>query len=121
MIEAFNGALALLVLVLAIWTVVARDTFAAAVGFVAYGMLLTLVWVQLQGVDVALIEGAIGGGLTGAMLIAAASRLRPTEAAARAERPGLPTRLAAALVAVCVTAALAVAVLALPDPARNRR
>jgi multisubunit Na+/H+ antiporter MnhB subunit len=117
MIEAFNGALALLLLVLAIWTVVARDTFAAAVGFVAYGMLLTLVWVQLQGVDVALIEGAIGGGLTGAMLIAAASRLRPTEAAARAERPGLPTRIAAALVAACVTAALAVAVLALPDPA----
>jgi multisubunit Na+/H+ antiporter MnhB subunit len=117
MIEALNGALALLVLVLAIWTVAARDTFAAAVGFVAYGMLLTVVWVQLQGVDVALIEGAIGGGLTGAMLIAAASRLRPTEAAARAERPGVPTRLAAALVAACITAALAVAVLALPDPA----
>jgi multisubunit Na+/H+ antiporter MnhB subunit len=117
MIEAFNGALALLILVLAIWTVAARDSFAAAVGFVAYGMLLTLVWVQLQGLDVALIEGAIGGGLTGAMLIAAASRLRRTEAAARAERPGLPTRLAAALVAACVTAALAVAVLAFPDPA----
>jgi multisubunit Na+/H+ antiporter MnhB subunit len=117
MIEVFNVGLALLVLALAVWTVVARDTFAAAVGFVAYGMLLTLVWVQLQGVDVALIEGAIGGGLTGAMLIAAASRLRPTEAAARAERPGLPMRLAAALVAICVTAALAVAVLALPDPA----
>lgn len=117
MIDAFNIALALLVLVLAIWTVVARDTFAAAVGFVAYGMLLTLVWVQLGGVDVALIEGAIGGGLTGAMLIAAASRLRRTEAAARAERPGSAMRLAAALVAACVTAALAVAVLALPDPA----
>jgi multisubunit Na+/H+ antiporter MnhB subunit len=117
MIEAFNVGLALLVVALAVWTVVARDTFAAAVGFVAYGMLLTLVWIQLQGVDVALIEGAIGGGLTGAMLIAAASRLRPTEAAARAERPGAATRLAAALVAVCVTAALAVAVLALPDPA----
>jgi multisubunit Na+/H+ antiporter MnhB subunit len=117
MIEVFNVGLALLVLALAVWTVVARDTFAAAVGFVAYGMLLTLVWVQLQGVDVALIEGAIGGGLTGAMLIAAASRLRPTEAAARAERPGPAMRLAAALVAICVTAALAVAVLALPDPA----
>jgi len=117
MIEAFNVGLALLVLALAVWTVVARDTFAAAVGFVAYGMLLTLVWVQLQGVDVALIEGAIGGGLTGAMLIAAASRLRPTEAAARTERPGRAMRLAAALVAICVTAALAAAVLALPDPA----
>jgi multisubunit Na+/H+ antiporter MnhB subunit len=117
MIDALNAVLALLVLGLAVWTVVARSTFAAAVGFVAYGMLLTLVWVQLQGVDVALTEGAIGGGLTGAMLIAAASRLRGTEAAARAERPGLPIRLAAALVAACVAAALAIAVVSLPDPA----
>jgi multisubunit Na+/H+ antiporter MnhB subunit len=73
--------------------------------------------VQLQGVDVALIEGAIGGGLTGALLVRAAARLRRTEDAARAERPGLPTRAAAALLAGCVTGALAVAVLALPDPA----
>jgi multisubunit Na+/H+ antiporter MnhB subunit len=117
MIEAFNAGLALFVLALAVWTVVARDTFAAVVGFAAYGMLLTLVWVQLQGVDVALIEGAIGGGLTGAMLVGAAARLRRTEAASRAERPGALTRGAAALAATCVTAALAVAVLALPDPA----
>ncbi len=117
MTEVFNAALALLVLALALWTVLARDTFAAVVGFVAYGLLLTLAWVQLQGVDVALIEGAIGGGLTGALLVRAAARLRRTEAASRAERPGLPTRVAAALLAACVTVALAVAVLALPDPA----
>lgn len=117
MIETFNAALALFVLALAVWTIATRDTFAAVVGFVAYGLLLTLAWVQLQGVDVALIEGAIGGGLTGAMLVRAAARLRRTEAASRAERLGVPTRVAAALLAGCVTAALAVAVLALPDPA----
>jgi len=117
MIVAFNAGLALLVLVLAVWTVVARSTFAAAVGFVAYGMLLTLVWVQLRGVDVALIEGAIGGGLTGAMLLLAAARLRGTEAAARTEQPGALTRITTGLVAACVTTALAAAVLALPDPA----
>ncbi|MCC6610531.1 MAG: DUF4040 domain-containing protein [Burkholderiales bacterium] len=117
MSEALNAGLALFVLALAAWMVVARDTFAAVVGFVAYGLLLTLVWVQLHGVDVALTEGAIGGGLTGAMLVAAAARLRRTEAAARAERPGWPTRAAAALLAGGVTAALAVAVLALPVPA----
>lgn len=112
-----NAGLALLILALALWTVVARDTFAAVVGFVAYGLLLTLVWMQLQGVDVALTEAAIGAGLTGALLIRAATRLRKTETAAHAERPGVPTRLAAGLVAASVTAALAVAVLALPDPA----
>jgi multisubunit Na+/H+ antiporter MnhB subunit len=117
MMDALNGGLALLILALAIWTVVARDTFAATVGFVAYGLLLTLVWMQLHGIDVALTEAAIGGGLTGALLIRAAARLRKTEVAARTERPGVPTRVAAALAAVCVTAALAAAVLALPEPA----
>jgi multisubunit Na+/H+ antiporter MnhB subunit len=117
MMDALNAGLALLILALAIWTVVARDTFAATVGFVAYGLLLTLVWMQLHGIDVALTEAAIGGGLTGALLIRAAARLRKTEAAAHTERPGVPTRVAAALAAVCVTAALAAAVLALPDPA----
>ena len=91
MIDALNVGLALLVLGLAVWTIVARDAFAAVVGFVAYGLLLTLAWVQLRGIDVALTEAAIGGGLTGALLIGAAARLRSTEAAPRAERPGLPT------------------------------
>jgi len=117
MIETLNAGLAVLILMLAVWTIVARDTFAAVVGFVAYGMLLTLVWVQLHGVDVALIEGAIGGGLTGAMLVRAAARLRRTEAAAHAEHPAVLTRMAAALVAGSASAALAVAVLTLPDPA----
>jgi multisubunit Na+/H+ antiporter MnhB subunit len=117
MMVSFNVGIALLVLGLAVWTVVARDTFAAVAGFVAYGLLLTLVWVQLAGLDVALTEAALGSGLTGALLIGAAARLRKTESAARAERPGMPTRLVAALVSGCVTGALAIAVIALPDPA----
>ena len=117
MIDALNLGIAAAVLALALWTVAVRDTFAAVVGFVAYGLLLTLAWVQLAGIDVALTEAALGSGLTGAMLIVAAARLRRTEAATRAERPGVPTRVAAALAAVGVTVALAAAVLALPDPA----
>lgn len=117
MMQTVDVGLALLVLALAIWTVAARDSFAAIVGFVAYGLLLALVWVRLQGIDVALTEAALGTGLTGAMLIAAAIRLRKTESQARMERPGVTMRLAAALVAGCVTSALAIAVFALPDPA----
>lgn len=117
MMQVLNIGLAAVVLALAVWTVVARDTFSAVVGFVAYGLLLALVWVRLQGVDIALTEAALGSGLTGAMLLVAASRLRKTEASSRAERPGVPTRVAAALVASCVTVALGIAVLALPDPA----
>ena len=79
MIDVLNIGLAALILGLAVWTIVAREASAAVVGFIAYGLLLTLVWVQLQGIDVALTEAAIGGGLTGALLIGAAVRLRSTE------------------------------------------
>jgi len=117
MTDILNAGLAVLIVALAIWAVFARDTFAAVVGFIAYGLLLTLVWVQLYGVDVALTEAAIGGGLTGALLIGAASRLRGTEAAARAERPHAFTRAIAAVGAAAVTATLALCVLTLPEPA----
>ncbi|MDM0000947.1 DUF4040 domain-containing protein [Variovorax sp. J22P240] len=111
-----NIALALLFLGLAAWTVFARDTFAAVAGFIPYGLLLTLVWLQLSAIDVAMTEAAIGAGLTGALLVGAASRLRRTEAAARVDQPGLPTRVLAAVAAVGVAAVIAVCVLALPEP-----
>ena len=117
MTDALNFGLTVLIVALAIWAVFARDAFAAVVGFIAYGLLLTLAWVQLYGVDVALTEAAIGGGLTGALLIGAASRLRGTEAAARAERPHAFTRVVAAAGAAAVTATLALCVLTLPEPA----
>jgi multisubunit Na+/H+ antiporter MnhB subunit len=112
-----NIGLVLLLLGLAVWAIVAREAYAAVVGFIAYGLLLTLAWVQLRGIDVALTEAAIGGGLTGALLIGAAARLRSTESAARAERPGTATRWLAAGVSCAVSVALAICVLALPDPA----
>ena len=117
MTDVLNFGLGVLIVALAIWAVFARDAFAAVVGFIAYGLLLTLAWVQLYGVDVALTEAAIGGGLTGALLIGAASRLRGTEAAARAERPHAFTRVVAAAGAAAVTATLALCVLTLPEPA----
>ena len=106
-----------LLLALAVWTVVARDAFLAVAGFVAYGLLLSLVWVRLYGIDVALTEAAIGGGLTGALLLGAVGRLRATEAATWAERCGPGTRALAALLASGVSAALVLCVLVLPDPA----
>jgi multisubunit Na+/H+ antiporter MnhB subunit len=117
MMQAVDLGLAVLVLAVAVWTIAARDTFAAVVGFVTYGLLLTLVWVRLDAVDVALTETAIGSGLTGVLLLGAAARLRVTEARAAAERPGALVRLAAAALSAAVAAALATAVLSLPDPA----
>jgi multisubunit Na+/H+ antiporter MnhB subunit len=112
-----NSGIALLMVALAWWVVSAREAFLSIVGFIAYGLLLGLVWVRLSGIDVALTEAAIGGGLTGALLIGAVSRLRGTEKQTQAEPVGAATRALALLISVGVTAALALAVLTLPDPA----
>jgi multisubunit Na+/H+ antiporter MnhB subunit len=110
-----ESVLVLLVLGAAVWTIAARSAFAAAVGFVSYGLLLALVWVQLAAVDVALTEAAIGSGLTGVLLLGAVATLRRTEA--RARHPSLAFRLVAAACCALVTAALAAVVLTLPEAA----
>src|ERR1700720_3050743 len=106
-IQALDIGLAVLVLAVAGWTIAAREAFASVVGYVAYGLLLSLVWVRLFAVDVALTEAAIGSGVTGVLLISAAVRLRRTERPAAAAQPSRgPRGLAGALCAV-VAAALA--------------
>jgi multisubunit Na+/H+ antiporter MnhB subunit len=114
---ALDIGLAALVLALAVWTIFAREVFAAVVGYVAYGLLLSIVWVRLFAVDVALTEAAIGSGVTGVLLVGAAARLREAEKAAAEERLSEPQRFWAAVLCVLVTAALAAAVLLLPDSA----
>jgi len=109
--------LALLVVAIAVWTIAAGSAFAAVVGFVAFGLLLALAWVRLAAVDVALTEAAIGSGITGALLITAAARLRPTEPRSMAERPGAPMQIAAGALAFAVFAGLAALVLLPADPA----
>ena len=109
--------LAAVVLGLAVWTIAARDTYAATVGFVVYGLLVALVWVRLDAVDVALTEAAIGGGLGGVLLLGAAARLRAIEPVAAAETPGKIVSMSAAALSATIAAALAAVVLLLPDPA----
>lgn len=105
--------LGLLAIAAASWSVATRDSYSATVGFVTYGLLMALVWMQILAVDVALAEAAIGSGLTGLLLLGAAARLRATEARMRT-RPSPTMRAAAALACTGLAAALAVTVLSLP-------
>ena len=114
---AVDLGLVLFVLGLATWITVTRATYSAAVGFVAYGLVLTIVWVRLAAVDVAMTEAALGSGLTGLLLLGAAARLAPFEAAAERQRPGAGLRLLVGLLCAAVAAGLAVVVLLLPEPA----
>jgi multisubunit Na+/H+ antiporter MnhB subunit len=113
----FDTGLALLVVAVAVWTSAAGSAFAAVVGFVAFGLLLALAWVRLAAVDVALTEVAVGSGITGALLITAAARLRPTEPRSAAERPRVAMRVAAGALGFAVFAGLAALVLLPTDPA----
>jgi multisubunit Na+/H+ antiporter MnhB subunit len=113
----FDAGLVVLVLGVAAWTIVARDTFAAVVGFIAYGLLLALVWVRLAAPDVALTEAAIGSGLTGGLLLGASTRVRRTKNPAVGEGPAAALRLAAIGLCILVSAGLAALVMLLPEPA----
>jgi multisubunit Na+/H+ antiporter MnhB subunit len=112
-----DSGLALLVLGLAGWIVATRAAYSAVVGFVAYGLVLTIVWVRLAAVDVAMTEAALGSGLTGLLLLGAAARLAPCEAAAERYRPGAGLRLLVGLLCAAVAGGLAAVVLLLPEPA----
>ena len=107
--------LAILVLAVTVWTIIVRETFAAVVGFVVYGLLLALVWVRLWAIDIALTEAAIGSGVTGALLLGVASRTRDVRDTP--ETPTIIVRLAVGLLCALISMGLAAVVLLLPEPA----
>ena len=107
-------ALVLLILIAAVWTVSARDRRDSAIGFIVVGLLLSLVWMRLNAVDVALTEAAIGGGATGLLLLRACARLVPVEAEGALPRPRL--RLVTGLLCSVIAAGLAAVVLLPVEP-----
>lgn len=57
------------VLIATACTLIPRRRIAQSMGFLVLGALVTLLWLQLGSVDVALAEAALGGGLLGAILV----------------------------------------------------
>jgi uncharacterized MnhB-related membrane protein len=104
-LQALDVGLAFLVFAVAAWTVFAPGAFAATVGYVVYGLLLSLVWMRLFAIDVALTEAAIGSGVTGILLIGAAARLRGAEMAGDEKSLSGAARLFTA--GLCILVALA--------------
>jgi multisubunit Na+/H+ antiporter MnhB subunit len=113
MATPFDLALCLLTLAVSAAAVLGRQGFVAIVFFITYGLLLALAWLRLDAVDVALAEAAIGAGLTGILLLVAHAQLRrlpPPDT----PRPSAALRGLGALVALCVTAVLILAIVSLP-------
>lgn len=72
---AFDVLLGIALLLCAAGVFYSRDLFRAVVMFIAFGLLLALVWVRLDAPDLALAEAAIGAGLTGVLMIDAVAHL----------------------------------------------
>ena len=73
---AFDGLLCLTLLLIAWKLVASSDLLRAIMLFFVFGLLMSLAWVRLKAVDVAMAEAAIGAGLSGALFLAAFSRVR---------------------------------------------
>ncbi len=122
MLAALDALLVSILVGLAWGALESRDLRRAVVLFIAFGLVLALVWARLAAPDVALAEAAIGAGLSGALLIAAL-RDGPAEAAGDL-RDGAAARVATWAVsglslALALTVAWAlVRAFAQPDPAR---
>jgi energy-converting hydrogenase B subunit D len=71
----FDGLLVVLILVLASGALFNTNIFNGIVLFISLGLAVTIAWVRLNAIDVAIAEVTIGAGLTGALLLGAWKRL----------------------------------------------
>ena len=121
--EALISGLLDVVLALALmglaWGALASvDLFKAIVLFIAFGLVMALVWVRLNAPDIALAEAAIGAGLTGALLLAAYAKLRtasPDTDVDNASRVRSIPFILISVLTLLLTAALGYAVWTLPS------
>jgi multisubunit Na+/H+ antiporter MnhB subunit len=109
----FDIGLVVLILGVGASTISAHKAFAAVIAFIVYGLLLAIAWVRLSAVDVALTEAAIGGGMTGMLMLGAVARLR--FAKVDGTQISLPARLVAGALCALITAGLATAILLPPE------
>ena len=75
---AFDLILALTVVWVAYEAVSRPDLFQAVVLFITFGVLVSLVWIRLRAMDLALVEVAIGAGITGALFLHTLGQLNGT-------------------------------------------
>ena len=112
-LSLFDIGLVVLILGIGASAIAARTAFAAVIAFVVYGLLLAIAWVRLSAVDVALTEAAIGGGMTGMLMIGAVARLR--FAKDNDTTTSLPVRLATGILCALIAASLMIAILFPPE------
>ena len=79
MILAINLVLLFMIVVIALAAITVRDLLSAVMLLGVYSFLMALVWVEMQTVDVAFTEAAVGAGATTVFLIATLARTKRRE------------------------------------------
>ncbi len=102
-----DALLAILLLGLAWAALSGTDLRRSVVLFMAFGLLLSLIWARLRAPDLALAEAAIGAGLSGALLLLALRDREKPES--QAGQPAPLLRLATLLLMLLLAASFALA------------
>ncbi len=79
MTELLNAMLLLFLIICAVAVARIRDMLSAVILFASYGLIMAVIWQQLSAPDVAMVEAAIGTGVTTLLLVAAISKTRRAE------------------------------------------
>jgi len=79
MIWTVDLVMLLLVLVLAIASIMTRDLLEATVLFAGFSFMMAVIWVEMNSVDVAFTEAAVGAGVSTILLVAAITCTRRYE------------------------------------------
>ena len=79
MSEVLNILLLLFLIICAVGVAVIRDLLSAVILFSAFGLIMAVIWQQLNAPDVAMVEAALGTGVAALLLIAAISKTKRAE------------------------------------------
>ncbi len=79
MTEILNILLLLFLVICALGVAWIRDLLSAIILFSSFGLIMAIIWQQLSAPDVAMVEAALGTGVTTLLLIAAISKTRRAE------------------------------------------
>lgn len=79
MTELLNILLLLFLIVCAVGVAYIRDLLSAVILFSSFGLIMAIIWQQLNAPDVAMVEAALGTGVVALLLIATISKTKRAE------------------------------------------
>lgn len=77
--EIFNALLLVFLIISAIAVSSIKNLMASVIVFMAYGLVMAIVWQQLNAPDLAITEAAIGAGVTTLLFIKTLRNIRGTK------------------------------------------